>query len=332
MRLRTVGDSGLVVSDIGLGTLTWGKDTDSDESQALLTIFADEGGTLIDTSPAFGSGAAEHQIGSLFTSAFNRSDFVICTRASFHFRDGHIATRTSGRGALYDSVAGSLARLNTSYIDVLCVEGDDLPAPDEETAEALASLVTRGLVRYIGLADFPAWRISAIDQLLQERRLPALTAVESEYSLLSRSIEKDILPMAHMRGLGVFATSALGRGVLSGQYIGTIPPTSRAASARLAEFVEPYLDDESSHIVQALVQAADGLDVPLTDIALGWALADPAISSALIGPRTAAQLATSLHRIDQLPTIVQEALDDVSIERRATDHTPPARLFSMFAS
>lgn len=313
MRERTVGRSGLVVGEIGLGTLTWGRDTDSDQAAQQLRILLEAGGNLLDTSPAFGNGAAESLIGTFLNGTISRSDVVICTRAGFIGRGAH-ARFGAGRGSILDSVAASLERLGTPYIDVLVVAAPDPVTPDEETARTLAALVESGKVRYIGLQAYPAWRAAAIQQFLRDRALPALTALETEYSLVNRHCEREYLPMANYGGLGVFATSPLGRGVLTGKYRHSIPPTSRAASEHLASFVEPYLDERARRIVEAVARAADGLAIAASDVAIAWALARPAISSVLVGARTAAQLTALLSGAmsTYLPRPVIDALDDVS--------------------
>lgn len=311
MRERTVGRSGLVVGDIGLGTLTWGRDTDADEAHKQLRILLDHGGNLIDTSPEFGHGAAESLVGSLLNGPYSRSDVVLCTRAGFTAREGR-ARFGAGRGALFDSVESSLQRLGTSYIDILVVAAPDPIASDAETARALGDLVAQGKVRYLGVQGYEAWRASALTQRLEDAGLPTLNLVETELSLLCRGSEAELLPMASHFNMGVFATSPLGRGVLTGKYRRSIPPTSRAATKHLGAFVEPYLDERPRRIVEAVARAADGLAVGPADVALAWVLTRPRVAAALVGARTSAQLAALLSSEMTLPRPVVEALDDVT--------------------
>lgn len=311
MRERTVGESGLVVGEIGLGTLTWGRDTDADEAAHQLRILLDSGGNLIDTSPAFGAGAAESLLGSFLAGGVSRPDVVICSRAGFT-GSGRFARFGAGRGAIMDSVEASLERLHTSYLDILVVAAPDPLAPDSETAGALTTLVAAGKVRYIGVQDYSSWRTASLQQFLLDHDLPMLNAIESEYSLLDRHIEDSHLDLAEYFSLGTLVTSPLGRGVLTGKYRRSIPPTSRAASEHLASFVAPYLDGRSRRIVEATARAADGLGVALSDVALGWVLSRPTVASALVGARTAAQLTAILGGTLELPQPVIDALDDVS--------------------
>ncbi|WP_182048847.1 aldo/keto reductase [Changpingibacter yushuensis] len=311
MRERTVGRSGLVVGEIGLGTLTWGRDTNEDEARGQVQALLDAGGNLIDTSPAFGHGAAETLVGKLTTHEFPRQQLVLCTRAGFT-RGPNGLRFGAGRGSIQDSVNDSLERLATDYVDVLLLGAPDPIASDEETATALAKLVTSGTVRYIGIMGYPAWRAAILQQLLKERHLPSLSVIETEYSLLARECEDQLLPFAEYCGLGTFAASPLGRGVLTGKYRRSIPPTSRAASEHLSAFVEPYLRDRQRRVVEALARAADGLGRSLSDVALSWTLRNPAISSALVGARTAAQFTSALASGEALPELVAAALDDVT--------------------
>lgn len=311
MRERTVGQSGLVVGEVGLGTLTWGRDTDETQAIAQLRILLEEGGNLIDTSPAFGAGAAESLVGTLLSGKFTREDVVLCTKAGFT-ANGSRSRFGAGRGAIFDSVEASLERMKTTYIDVLMVAAPDPLAPNAEAAEALAALVTNGTVRYIGLMGYPAWRAAAVQQLLIERHLPILTAIETEYSLLARDCEEEIIPMSQHMGMGIFAASPLGRGVLTGKYRRTIPPTSRAASEHLAAFVDPYLLPSPRRIVEAVATAADGLGTSAAGISLSWLLGQPGVSAAITGARTAHQLKHVLNETIEVPEAIDAVLAEVT--------------------
>lgn len=311
MRERTVGASGLVVGAVGLGTLTWGRDTDVKEAKGQLETILDSGGNFIDTSPAFGQGAAESCVGELLDAVVDRESVVLCTRAGFV--PGPSGLRFgAGRGPILDSVRASLERLNTSYIDLLLVACPDPLAPDEETASALGWLIDRGIVRYIGVQEYSSWRAAILTERLRAAGLPLITAVEREYSLVCRDVEAEIVPMASHTGMGLFASSPLGRGVLTGKYRHSIPPTSRAASEHLAAFVEPYLDERARRIVEAVAKAADGLGRTPADVALSWVVGRPGVTAAIVGARTAAQLQATVSRCKPLPELVSEALADIS--------------------
>ncbi|MFT0848666.1 aldo/keto reductase [Actinomycetaceae bacterium L2_0104] len=311
MRERTVGRSGLVVGEIGLGTLTWGRDTDEDQALGQLHTLLDAGGNFLDTSPAFGAGAAESLIGTILNGRIARKDIVLCTKAGFTTM-GLRSRFGAGRGAILDSVADSLERMNTDYLDILMVAAPDPLAPDEETATTLASLVENGTVRYIGFMGYPAWRGAVLQQLLSDRQLPLLSAVEVEYSLLARSCEEELIPMSAHMGLGIVAASPLGRGVLTGKYRRSIPPTSRAASDHLAAFVDPYLQDRPRRLVEAVATAAEGLGTSPSGIAMSWVLAQPGVSVALTGARTSNQLHHILDSLLELPDPIEYVLSEVT--------------------
>lgn len=312
MRERTVGSSGLKIGQIGLGTLTWGRDTDEDEARGQLRALLDAGGSFIDTSPAFGTNASESCLGAVLNGFCRRDQVVISTRAGYTLGTNGLRYG-SGRGTLFDSVMGSLERIGTPYLDLLLVDGPDLLTPEEETVEALGWLISRGLVRYIGVQGYSAWHAAILQEKLRAGGLPLMCALEKEYSLLCRNDEESTTAMAQHCGMGILASSPLGRGVLTGKYRHSIPPTSRAASEHLAGFVDPYLGDKPRRIVEAVAQAADGLGRTLADVALAWVLSRPSISAAIVGARTAQQMQQTLNHVGLLPELVTDVLDEVSL-------------------
>jgi aryl-alcohol dehydrogenase-like predicted oxidoreductase len=237
---------------------------------------------------------------------------VIATKAGFVIRGGKRIVDTSRRALLRD-LEGSLERLGTDYVDLWQVHawGD---APLEETLTALDFAVERGMARYVGVSNFVGWQTAqaATWQLAVPGRAPIVSA-QVEYSLLARRAEVEVLPAAAAFGLGVFPWSPLARGVLTGQYRGGVPRGSRAASDHFAWFVEPYLEQRSRGVVEAVARAADGLDMSPMQIALLWVRDAPGVTAPLLGARTAGQLAPALATEDlALPPEIASALDDVS--------------------
>ncbi|MBC7292212.1 MAG: aldo/keto reductase [Actinotalea sp.] len=308
MEERLVGGTGLRVSALGLGTLTWSRDTDEHEAAEQLRDFVDAGGTLLDTAASYADGSAEELIGHLLRTTVARDDVVLCTKAGVRHSPGGRVVDAS-RGAMLSSLDGSLERLGTDHVDLWLVQTPDPRTPLAETVGALEAALASGRARYVGLSNHPGWQTARAATLLGPGRL---TAVEVEYSLLQRGVEREVVPAAADLGVGLLAWSPLGRGVLTGKYRRSVPADSRAASAHLAGFVEPYLGTQAAPVVEALVTAADGLDRTPLEVALGWVLGRPQVASAIVGARTAAQLRAALGAQTALPDAITAALDEVS--------------------
>lgn len=315
-----MGHSGLRVSRLGLGSLTWGRDTDEHEAAEQVVAFVEAGGTLIDTAASYGDGAAEALIGKLLSSVISREEIVLCTKAGASRRDGRLRTDPSRRALLADLDA-SLRRLGTDHVDLWLVRGWSDAVPLEETLSALAMAVSSGRARYVGVSNYTGWQVAHAHTLARHGLggglggAVELVATEVEYSLVQREAERELIPAAHALGVGVLAWSPLGRGVLTGKYRGGMPADSRGASPHLAGFVEPYLDARSRRIVDAVVIAADGLGSAPLEVALAWARDRIGIASVLVGARTSAQLRTALAAEDlELPTEIRMALDEVSAD------------------
>ncbi len=310
MQLRRVGTTGLEVSALALGTMTWSRDTGSEEAGEQLDLFLDAGGTLIDTAASYADGGSEALLGELLGGTVSRRDVQIVTKAGIR-RTPEGGIIDASRNTLLDTLDASLERLATDHVDLFLVHVFDPQTPLEETLHALEIAVNSGRARYIGVSNFPAWATAAIASMASGR--PALAATEVEYSLLQRGIEREVVPAADALGLGILAWSPLGRGVLTGKYRGAIPADSRAASDHLAGFVEPYLTDRAGVIVDAVATAAEGLGVTALEVALGWVLAQEHVASAIVGARTAAQLTASLAAAEmELPHAIVEALSEVT--------------------
>ncbi|MFJ9517186.1 aldo/keto reductase [Kitasatospora sp. NPDC101801] len=312
MEKRHLGRTGLRVSRLGLGTMTWGRDTDEHDAAEQLKTFVDAGGTLLDTADVYADGGAEYLISRLTDSLIPRSELVIATKAG-SVPDSDRRFDTS-RGSLLSALDGSLRRLGTDYVDLWQVHAFDPATPDEETLYALDLAVASGKARYVGVSNYSGWQLAkaAAWQRAHPGRVP-LAGTQMEYSLLQRGIEREVVPAALDAGVGLIASSPLGRGVLTGKYRHAVPPESRGASPYLSGFVQPYLGDRSRRIVDALATAADGLASSPLAVALSWVRDRPGVASALIGARTAGQLRSALSvEALTLPDEIRGALDDVS--------------------
>jgi len=313
MELRQVGDSGINVSRIGLGTMTWGRDTDEHESAEQLRIYLDAGGNFIDTAAVYGDGDSERVIGGLIGAMANRDEVVIASKAGISFKSGERRVDNSRNGLLAD-LDKSLLRLGIEHLDIWQVHTWDEKAPLEETLSALDIAVSSGRVRYVGISNFSGWQTARASTLQNPLfgRTP-ISSTQNEYSLLNRRVEREVLPAARSLGLGFFAWSPLGRGVLTGKYRAGMPSDSRGASPHFASFIEPYLNDRSERIVEAVFVAADGLGLSPLEVALSWVRDAEGVTSAIVGARTAAQLRGILTSENvRLPVPVRQALDEVS--------------------
>jgi aryl-alcohol dehydrogenase-like predicted oxidoreductase len=312
MQQRSLGRSGLAVSRLALGTMTWGRDTDADDAAAQLKTFRDAGGTLLDTADVYADGEAESVIGALVGRLIPRDELVIATKAGL--RPGMMRRRDGSRAHLLRALDESLERLGTDYIDLWQVHGFDQDTPIEETLSALDIAVSTGRVRYVGVSNFSGWQTARV--ATWQAAWPGRSAIVStqvEYSLLERGIEREVVPACLGLGIGVLPWSPLGRGVLTGQYRTGVPRGSRAATDHFAWFVEPYLESRSRGVVEAVVRAAEGLDLTPLQVALLWVRDAPGVTAPLLGARTAGQLAPALAVEDQrLPAEIVSALDDVS--------------------
>jgi aryl-alcohol dehydrogenase-like predicted oxidoreductase len=313
MEQRYLGRTGLKVSRLGLGTLTWGRDTDEHEAREQLAAFAEAGGTLLDTAAGYGDGAAEELLGSLLGDVVRREDVVIATKAGISRSRGVRETNAS-RGYLLSTLDASLRRLGVDHVDLWQVHTwvDDTPL--EETLSALDQAVTSGRAAYVGVSNYTGWQ--SAQAATWQRAVPGrapLASTQVEYSLLNRRVEAEVLPAAAALGLGVLPWSPLGRGVLTGKYRSGTPADSRAASPHFASFVGAYLDDRSSRVVEAVARAAEGLEWTPVEVALAWVRDRVGVTAPIIGARTAAQLKGALS-VEEcvLPPEIVAALDDVS--------------------
>lgn len=313
MEKRRAGSSGLALSRLGLGTMTWGRDTDEIEAADQCRAFLDAGGNFLDTAATYGDGDSERVIGGLIGTLFNRDEIIIATKAGIAFVEG-VRRIDATRHFLIAELDRSLARLGSDFIDIWQVHSWDDATALDETLSALDYAYTTGRARYVGISNYSGWQIARAATKQQANSMKApLATVQSEYSLLNRSAELEILAAAEDCGLGFLAWAPLARGVLTGKYRKGIPSDSRAAAPHFAKQVEPYLTKSSALIVEAVAVAAEGLGYSPLEVALAWVRDAPGVTTAIIGARTGAQLRGILKSEEiALPQIVRTALDDVS--------------------
>ena len=317
MQQRLLGATGLSVSRLGLGTMTWGRDTDEHEAREQLAAFIGAGGTLVDTAAGYTDGDSERLVGSLIGDVCERDEIVLATKAGIGRRKGERYTNAS-RGHLVSSLDASLERLGVDHVDLWQVHTWVDDAPLEETLSALDYAVTSGRAAYVGVSNYNGWQ--SAQAATWQRAVPGRATLASnqvEYSLLNRAVEAETIPAAQALGLGVLPWSPLGRGVLTGKYRSGTPADSRAASPHFSTFVGRYLDDFSQRVVEAVARAADGLGWSSLEVALAWVRDRPGVTAPIIGARTAAQLRESLTVEEcELPGEIVQALDDVSADKQ----------------
>ncbi|MCH9816294.1 MAG: aldo/keto reductase [Actinomycetia bacterium] len=312
MQQRRLGMTGLEVSRLGLGTMTWGRDTDEHEARDQWKTFLEAGGNLIDTADVYADGASEEMIGMLLRESQSRDQVVLATKAVSKPR----TTRRfdASRAHLLRSLDGSLNRLDVDCVDVWYLHAWDPQTELEETLSAADTAVRTGRARYVAVSNYAGWQIA--QAATWQKALPdrvTLAGAQMEYSLVQRGIEREVVPACQALGLGITAWSPLGRGVLTGKYRFGTPPDSRAASPHFSPFVSEHLDDRARRIVDSVVTAAEGLDVAPLEVALAWVRDQPGITSAIVGARNILQLRGILEtEALELPEAIKTALDDVS--------------------
>lgn len=306
MQFNHLPGSGLQVSGIGLGTLTWGRGVSHETAGGLLDDFRNAGGNLIDTSVSY---PGMEILGSLLDGS-DRSELTIACKSGVRVTDG-VAVADASRRNLVRGLDEALRTLDTDYLDVWLLEAWDPLTPLDETVAALETAQRSGRAMYVGLANLTGWQLAVA---AGESSVP-LVATEVEYSLLQRQAEWGVLPAADYLKLGVFASSPLGRGVLGGKYRHGVPKDSRAALPTWSAFIDSYRDERGSRIVEAVSAAASGLSLSLTEVALAWLYRRGAVTSMISGARTGSQLKEVMGSIDvDVPGEVLDALDDVSAD------------------
>jgi len=310
----TVGRSGLRVSPLTLGTMTFGEDlgwgASPETSEAILTEYLDRGGNVVDTANVYTNGHSEKIIGDFFAGRPGlRERVVLSTKFFGNLHPGDPNGGGGGRKALIAQLEESLRRLQTDYVDVYWLHNWDRRAPIEETLRALDDLVTAGKVRYVGLSDVPAWVAAQAQTVALFRGWAPVTALQLEYSLLERTPEGELLPMAEALGIGVLPWSPLRGGRLSGKY--SRNNGSPGDSRRGGLYAEPTERDWA--VIEAVVRVAADLGVGSAEVALAWVRSRPAVTSTLIGARTIEQLRFNLASLEI--TLAPEqlaALDELS--------------------
>ena len=296
----TLGRSGLRVSPFCLGCMTFGEDwgfgSTVKDSEAILDGFLDAGGNFIDTANVYTKGHSEKIVGDhIGRHAGQRQHVVIATKFFGSMSGGDPNARGANRKSIYAACEESLRHLQTDYIDLYWMHAWDDLTPIDETMRALDDLVQAGKVRYIGFSDTPAWKAAQAQVTADFRGWSPLVALQIEYSLLERTVEGELVPMALEMGLGVTPWSPLKGGVLTGKY--TRENAGKVEASR-GERVTGALDERAYSIVDVLVRIAKEIDSTPARVALKWVQEQPGVASTIIGARTLKQLEDNLAAID----------------------------------
>ncbi|GAB1539022.1 aldo/keto reductase [Scytonema sp. NUACC21] len=322
-----LGKTGLTVSRLCLGTMTFGLQTDEETSRVILDTAADAGINFLDTADVYPlgggittAGRTEEIIGRWLK--WQREHFILATKAV-----GKVGPAPWDRGAsrkhLLDAIDASLRRLETDYVDLYQLHSDDVSTPLDETLEALDTIVRAGKARYIGVSNFLAYRLSRALGRADVRNLTRFVSIQPRYNLLFREIERELLPLAKEEGLGVIPYNPLAGGLLTGKHNLAQGPTAgtRFTLGEAAErYQERYWHDREFNTVEELRTVADLAGLSLTTLAVAWVLANPIITAPIIGASRPEQLAETLKAVEvKLDDSLKQKLDDLTAEYRRGD-------------
>jgi len=317
-RLR--GRSGLRVSPLSLGTMTFGSGwgADSGEAHRIFDLYVEQGGNFIDTSVNYTNGAAERFVGEFLGE--KRERLVLATKFTMVREPGNANSGGNHRLNMMRSVEQSLRQLATDRIDLLYLHGWDMTTGADEVMRALDDLVRSGKILYVGICNTPAWPIAEMQTLAELRGWSPFIALQIEYSLVERTVEHELMPMAQAMGLGVLPWSPLGGGVLTGKYTEADVQDSRDAavssSRRGVIASSGHLNERSIQIAREVRAVAKEVESTPAQIALAWTLTNPAVASPIIGARTLTQAEENLGALNV--TLSQNQLDRLNLASEPT--------------
>jgi 1-deoxyxylulose-5-phosphate synthase len=292
MKYRYLGDSGLLVSRICLGTMTFGMEgwgCDEATSIAITDRFIDGGGNFLDTADMYSKGVSEEFLGKAIKS-HNRDDLVIATKCWFRMR-GTPNAKGLSRKHILSAVEASLRRLGTDYIDLYQMHGPDPFTPLEETLRALDDLVKSGKVRYLGCSNFFGWQMVKANAIAEKLGLAKLISGQHLYNLLRRDIEREVLPACADQGMGMLCWSAIAGGLLAGKYdLKSGPPKDSRVGLRANIDLPRYWNDESFRIIDEVVAVAKETGKTAAEVAMAWLLGDRRVSAVIVGAKRAEQV------------------------------------------
>jgi len=295
MKMKKFGKTGLLVSELCLGTMTFGWQADDNASHEILDSFTKSGGNFIDTADVYSEGRSEEIIGR-WLSGEDRESLVIATKARFRTADHPNGVGLS-RKHIHSAVKASLKRLGTDYIDIFQVHAWDPMTPVEETFGTLNALVEDGLIRYIGISNYRGWQFEKALQICRARGWNEPVSIQPQYNIIVRATEFEILPMALAENIAVVPWSPLAGGILTGKYVSGISKAekgTRVGDSTTPEYYRKMENDRTSRIIAELKRISKDTGKTMAQIALNWLLSNPAVTAPIIGARNLAQLEDNL--------------------------------------
>jgi len=288
MTYRILGQSGLQVSALTLGSMMFGEQTATEESLRIIDKAWDQGINFIDTADVYGAGRSEEIVGEAIAS--RRDDWVLATKVGYG--PAHGAPNSSGlsRKHIFNGIDASLTRLGTDYVDIYYLHREDHSTPLEVTVSAIGDLIRQGKIRYWGLSNYRGWRIAEIVKVAERLGVDKPVISQPLYNITNRTAEIEQITAAAFHGLGVVPYSPLARGVLSGKYApDVIPDTNSRAGRRDRRIMETEWRIESLRIAQQIQEYTKAKGVGIVEFAIAWVLNNQAVTSAIVGPRTEEQ-------------------------------------------
>jgi aryl-alcohol dehydrogenase-like predicted oxidoreductase len=314
----TLGKSGLKVSPLCLGAMTFGDGSGSSaneaRSRAIFDMYVEKGGNFVDTADGYTGGISEQLVGKFINDTGSRDKVVLATKFSFNREPGNPNAGGNGRKNIYRAVEASLKRLGTDYIDLYWLHAWDMMTPAEEVMSTVDALVREGKIRYFGLSDVPAWYAARAQTIAELRGWEKIAAFQLEYSLVERNIEREHIPLAQETGMGVCPWSPLGSGFLTGKYRRAaqqdeVRRLDLVAGTPFARFDTP----RNREIVEVLVQVATEIGRPPAEVALKWLIDRPGVTSVTLGASRPDQLASNMASLEvELPAELRALLDEAS--------------------
>jgi aryl-alcohol dehydrogenase-like predicted oxidoreductase len=316
-----LGQTGLRVSPLCLGTMTfgtdWGWGSEESAARAIFDRYVAAGGNFIDTADGYTSGTSEKMLGTFIKDGGHRDQIVLATKFTFCTDPGNPNAGGNGRKNIYRALEGSLKRLQTDYIDLYWLHAWDCLTPVEEVMRTLNDLVQEGKIRYIGFSDTPAWYVARAQTMAELRGWERISALQLEYSLVERNIEREHVPVSRELGIGICPWSPLAGGLLTGKYKrgagggegdGRLEKTKGSGNPVFEKFTE-----RNWKIVDALVAVAQELNRSPAQVALNWITRRPGVVSTIIGATKLPQLEDNLSALDfTIPEALSQKLDQAS--------------------